>query len=82
MSRDIDRRLMALEACLPAVVPLQPPYWSEEHGMMMQNHGGFIVPAPMTVEEWEARTVKQQAALIGALIPWDNSGTLANKKPQ
>ena len=66
MSRDIDRRLMALEACLPAVAPLQPPYWSDEHDCLMQDHGGgLITPAPMTAETWQVWVGRQQAALIG-----------------
>ena len=69
MTRDINRRLAALETShAPAVVPLQPPYWSDEHGMMMQNHGGFIVPAPMSADVWEAWATKQQAALITGTI--------------
>jgi len=66
MARSIEMRLAALEASnAPAVVPLPLHYWSNEHDCMMQDHGGFILPVPGTEPvEWEARAVKQQAALI------------------
>ena len=42
---------------------LTPPFWSDEHDCLMQDHGSFTVPAPMSADAWEAWATKQQAEL-------------------
>ncbi len=61
----IERRLAALEqrAAVANPRPTSEPFWSAEHGGMMTNTGGLILPVVLTPEEWEAAAREQQARL-------------------
>lgn len=61
----LKNRLSALEQHTAKTAPLViPEIVTLEDGRIMQNHGGFVLPLPMTPEEWEAKAAKQQAELV------------------
>ena len=49
-----QNRLDAIERERKArtVLPVPVPYFSPEHGMLMENRYGLIVPAAVSVDEW------------------------------
>jgi hypothetical protein len=62
----IERRLIALEQrAAVATCAIPETFWSAEHGCMMQNCYGFVLPMPISEAEWEKTAKVQQAALIG-----------------
>lgn len=56
-------RIAALEqrAEVPNATPA--PFWSDEHKCLMQNRGGFILPVPLAIDEWETVAEAQQRQL-------------------
>ena len=61
----IEQRLDALEQAINAAARIVPEVIILEDGRVMLNHGGLILPPPMTAEEWDAVAMTQQAELCG-----------------
>ena len=58
-----SRRIAALESMANAPERIIQEIVIMDDGRVMQNYGGFILPPPMTAEEWEAAAKTQQAEL-------------------
>jgi hypothetical protein len=66
MTSAIERRLIALEQrAAVATCAIPEPVWIAEHGCMMQNCYGFVLPMPISEAEWEQAAKVQQAKLTG-----------------
>ncbi|CAH1903706.1 hypothetical protein NTGHW29_140081 [Candidatus Nitrotoga sp. HW29] len=61
----IKQRLDALELAINASAFIVPEVIILADGRVMLNHGGLILPPPMTAEEWEEAAMMQQAELCG-----------------
>lgn len=59
----IRTRIAALEATANTTEIISPELVILADGRVMLNHGGLILPPPMTPEEWDAAAIAQQAEL-------------------
>ena len=67
MTSTVKARLAALEKRAAVARPsTSEPYWSEPHGCMMTDHGGFILPVVLPPEECEAAAQQQPSMLTHA----------------
>jgi hypothetical protein len=63
----IQNRIALLEMRLANVDPcsLSEPFWSEQHGCMMENLGGLILPCVIAdADEWERAAIEHHAKLV------------------
>lgn len=63
----IEQRLGMLEQAINAAACIVPEVIILEDGRVMLNHGGLILPLPMTAEEWEEAAMTQQTELCGRI---------------
>ena len=63
----IEQRLDALEQAINTAALILPEVIILEDGRVMLNHGGLILPPPMTAKEWEEAAMTQQAELCGRI---------------
>lgn len=63
----IEQRLVVLKQAINAATRIAPEVIILKDGRVMLNHGGLILPPPMTAEKWEAAAMMQQAELCGGI---------------
>ena len=63
----IKTRITALERVANTSAITLPELVILADGRVMMNHGGLILPPPMTAEEWDAAAMTQQAELCGRI---------------
>ena len=64
---DFKGRIKKLERMAVAATPCPPsePFFSADHGCMMESRGGFVLPVVLAPDAWEAAAREHQAKLTG-----------------
>ena len=71
MTSTVKARLAALEKrAAVARPPTYEPFWSEEHGCLMENRGGLVLPLVLAPDEWEKAAIVHMEKLTGQQAPW------------